>query len=90
MKSSARIHMLMSLSPLLGFLLFVNLSAAQTESPALYPAYPSETPAKLEPATDSFDYIRRDVMIPMREGSEGRADPAYPNALRRQCAHHPR
>ena len=68
MKSSARIHMLMSLSPLLGFLLFVNLSAAQTESPALYPAYPSETPAKLEPATDSFDYIRRDVMIPMRDG----------------------
>jgi uncharacterized protein len=29
---------------------------------------PSETPAKLEPVTDSFDYIRRDVMIPVRDG----------------------
>jgi len=29
---------------------------------------PSETPAKLEPATSSFDYVRRVVMIPMRDG----------------------
>ncbi|HTS35119.1 MAG TPA: CocE/NonD family hydrolase [Candidatus Solibacter sp.] len=29
---------------------------------------PSETPATLQPATDSFDYIKRDVMIPMRDG----------------------
>jgi putative CocE/NonD family hydrolase len=29
---------------------------------------PSETPAQLQPATDSFDYERRDVMIPMRDG----------------------
>jgi uncharacterized protein len=29
---------------------------------------PSETPAKLTPVTDSFDYIKRDVMIPMRDG----------------------
>jgi len=29
---------------------------------------PSETPAKLEPVTDSFDYVKRDVMIPMRDG----------------------
>src|SRR5579862_595326 len=29
---------------------------------------PSETPAKLVPATDSFDYVKRDVMIPMRDG----------------------
>jgi putative CocE/NonD family hydrolase len=29
---------------------------------------PSETPAKFVPVTDSFDYVRRDVMIPMRDG----------------------
>ncbi len=29
---------------------------------------PSETPDKLEPVTDSFDYVKRDVMIPMRDG----------------------
>jgi uncharacterized protein len=29
---------------------------------------PSETPAQFEPVTDSFDYTRRDVMIPMRDG----------------------
>jgi len=28
----------------------------------------SETPAKFEPVTDSFDYIRREEMIPMRDG----------------------
>jgi uncharacterized protein len=29
---------------------------------------PSETPEKVEPVTDSFDYVKRDVMIPMRDG----------------------
>jgi putative CocE/NonD family hydrolase len=29
---------------------------------------PSETPAKFEPVTESFDYTRREVMIPMRDG----------------------
>ena len=28
----------------------------------------SETPAKFEPVTDRFDYIRREEMIPMRDG----------------------
>ena len=55
---------------LLGFvMLFVEPSAAQTASPAAkYPDLPSETPAKLEPTTDGFDYARREVMIPMRDG----------------------
>jgi uncharacterized protein len=30
--------------------------------------YPSETPAKLAPATDGFNYVRREAMIPMRDG----------------------
>jgi putative CocE/NonD family hydrolase len=32
------------------------------------PSLPSEMPEKLQPVTDSFDYIKRDVMIPMRDG----------------------
>ncbi len=41
-------------------------SVAQTApSPA---ALPSETPARFEPVTSSFDYVKRDVMIPMRDG----------------------
>src|ERR1035437_7626032 len=38
--------------------------------PAKYPALPSETPDKFEPATDNFDYVKRDVMIPMRDGGK--------------------
>jgi uncharacterized protein len=33
-----------------------------------YPAYPSETPASVNLPTDSFEYVRRVVMIPMRDG----------------------
>jgi hypothetical protein len=33
-----------------------------------YPDYPSETPAHFEPKTSSFDYERREAMIPMRDG----------------------
>ena len=33
-----------------------------------YPNLPGETPAKFTPVTDSFDHIRRDLMIPMRDG----------------------
>src|ERR1700733_6855522 len=36
--------------------------------PDKYPALPSETPALLETPTAGFDYLRREVMIPMRDG----------------------
>ena len=45
--------------------LFIQLAGAQTSPQA---SLPSETPATLTPVTDSFDYIKRDVMIPMRDG----------------------
>jgi hypothetical protein len=32
------------------------------------PIYPSETPAHFQPTNAGFDYQRRDVMIPMRDG----------------------
>jgi putative CocE/NonD family hydrolase len=37
-------------------------SASQSQS------LPSETPSSFKPAADSFDYIRREEMIPMRDG----------------------
>jgi putative CocE/NonD family hydrolase len=39
-----------------------------TTPPGKYPDLPSETPATLETATAGFNYIRREVMIPMRDG----------------------
>jgi len=42
---------------------------AKSQQPApQYPALPSETPSHLLPSTQSFDYTRRDIMIPMRDG----------------------
>ena len=55
-------------------LLFLALLAAtavgqtQTQKPRTYPTLPSETPAAFDPVATSFDYVRRDVMIPMRDG----------------------
>jgi putative CocE/NonD family hydrolase len=43
----------------------VQPSAAK---PPQYPGLPSETPSNFQPKTDSFDYTRREVMIPMRDG----------------------
>jgi uncharacterized protein len=54
-------------APFLGAILLAELLTAQAP-PAMYPALPSETPGKFTPVTDSFDHIRRDVMIPMRDG----------------------
>ncbi len=52
----------------LGGWLLVPPVGAQNASTAQYPSYPSETPNQFEPRTDSFDYVRREVMIPMRDG----------------------
>jgi putative CocE/NonD family hydrolase len=47
--------------------LFLGSSVvAQTAPPSV--SLPSETPAKVERVTDTFDYVKRDVMIPMRDG----------------------
>ena len=42
-------------------------SVAQTAQPQ-YPNYPSETPETFQPNSASWDYARRVVMIPMRDG----------------------
>jgi putative CocE/NonD family hydrolase len=48
--------------------LAIAAMAQAPENPAKYPDFPSETPSRLLPATSSFDYEKRDVMIPMRDG----------------------
>ncbi|MFZ0735492.1 MAG: CocE/NonD family hydrolase [Candidatus Acidiferrales bacterium] len=56
------------LAAVLGTLLCAQPSRAQNAPPPKYPGYASETPEKIVPVTDSFDYIRREVMIAMRDG----------------------
>ena len=46
---------------------FSALSFAQSAQPQ-YPNYPSETPAHFEVNQSSWDYTRRAVNIPMRDG----------------------
>jgi len=48
-------------------LVLARSGQAQTAAPK-YPNYPSETPTEFKPVTDSFDYVKREVMIPMRDG----------------------
>jgi uncharacterized protein len=69
MKSFDRVRMLGLLvagSFSLGFGGAIAAQTAQTQSTSS--ASTNETPAKLVPVTDSFDYTRRDVMISMRDG----------------------
>jgi hypothetical protein len=54
-------------SVLIALLLFAGFSSAQTPS-AASSILPSESPSKFTAVTDSFDYVTRDVMIPMRDG----------------------
>jgi uncharacterized protein len=56
------------LATLVGAFVIADASLAQTTARPKYPALPSETPADFKPVADSFDYARREVMIPMRDG----------------------
>src|SRR5689334_7058626 len=55
-------------------LAFASLAHAQQSQPAAtpapqYPALPSETPAEFAAPTAGFNYVKRSVMIPMRDGT---------------------
>lgn len=55
----------------LAFALCLSLTAAIHAEPpknGRYAALPTETPADFKPVTEAFDYEKRDVMIPMRDG----------------------
>src|SRR6202790_3226363 len=45
-------------------------AAAQAPPPANSETLPSETPAQLQPVIESFDYTRREAMVPMRDGTK--------------------
>src|SRR5260370_4112868 len=68
MKPIHCVRRLTLLVPVLGALLFSELALAQAPPPPAPPTLPSETPGQFTPVTDSFDYARREVMIPMRDG----------------------
>ena len=86
---SAMFHFRPTVLAITGALLFANLCSAQTASTSL----PSETPSTFTPVTTSFNYVKRDVMIPMRDGvklhtvimcpqrCQRCADPAHANSL---------
>ena len=68
MKPIYCVRALTLLAPVLGVLLFAEPNAAQAPPPSSPATSSNETPAQITPVTDSFDYTRRDVMIPMRDG----------------------
>jgi putative CocE/NonD family hydrolase len=45
-----------------------GITQDKTKPPATYPELRSEIPAEFKPVTDRFDFTRRTVMIPMRDG----------------------
>lgn len=66
--SAGRFRAVAAVASVLGVLLSATLPAVQASpQPAQYPRLPSETPPTFQAVTTSFDYIRRDVMIPMRD-----------------------
>src|SRR6266851_5581494 len=68
MKPVNFVRALTLLALLLCAFVLAERAAAQAPPPATTSTLPSETPAQFTPVTDSFDYARRDVMIPMRDG----------------------
>ena len=76
--------------PRLGaFLLFAtSLTAAQAAtagppSPGAAAGLESETPATFTPRVDTFDYVERQVMIPMRDGVKLKTLILVPRGARR-------
>ena len=87
MKPTARARALVWLALALGAMLFFSFhdqpSAQTRQRPATSSSLPSETPAAFEPVTDGFDYVKRDVMIPMRDGVKLHTVVIVPKGARR-------
>ncbi|MGA8595271.1 MAG: CocE/NonD family hydrolase [Bryobacteraceae bacterium] len=49
-------------------ILLIAVPVTHAQQSPKYPNYPSETPEKFTPVTSSYEYTRREVMIPMRDG----------------------
>jgi putative CocE/NonD family hydrolase len=59
---------IVSVPVILPFLAAALGAQSAPSPPVTYSALPSETPAKFEQTSESFDYTKNDVMIPMRDG----------------------
>jgi uncharacterized protein len=60
---------LLTANRLLFSMMLFLLPASFAQTPAAqYPNYPSETPTTFTPVQDTWDFTRRDVMVPMRDG----------------------
>ena len=69
MNSIHRVCPLKFVFPLIAALLIQPVRGQNSKpAPVKYPDLPSETPAVFQPKTDTWDYSRREVMIPMRDG----------------------
>jgi putative CocE/NonD family hydrolase len=74
MKLISPVRLLTLFAPVLGVLLAVPVAAQTSATPSSASAQtgaatlPSEMPDKMEPGSEGFDYARREVMIPMRDG----------------------
>jgi putative CocE/NonD family hydrolase len=79
----AEFRTLLTLATIISALFVFFLPVMAQTSPRPPANLPSETPDKLEPVTDSFDYIRRDVMIPMRDAVKLHAVILIPKGARR-------
>src|SRR5947208_9383198 len=55
-------------SPTILFLVITLFLVSLLSSVSIAQTLPSEIPAQFKPVTDTFEYTRRDVMIPMRDG----------------------
>ena len=71
------------LAPTLAFACAAAIVLLPARGAAQKPTLPSETPAKFTPARSSFDYERRDVMIPMRDGAKLHTVILVPKGARR-------
>ncbi|MGA8430434.1 MAG: CocE/NonD family hydrolase [Candidatus Sulfotelmatobacter sp.] len=63
-----RLRPLFALSQAFIAAIFIAAFPASANAQATSTGLPNETPATLTPATSSFDFVKRDVMIPMRDG----------------------
>jgi uncharacterized protein len=70
MTSSKSLRTIALLTLLFALVLSAGSTTAQAPPPSSSETLPSEMPAQLVPVTDSFDYTRHEVMIPMRDGTK--------------------
>ena len=70
--------------PILALLLTQPVVGQAPPQSSKTPAMPADMPDQFVPVTDTFDYIKRDVMIPMRDGVKLHTIILVPKGARRR------